>query len=62
MTAEHLVAVALLTGRAKDRSRILQFFEQAAVDRNKLKDVLERHGLTAKWQDFERKYLDESHG
>lgn len=33
MTAEHLVAIALRTGRTKDRNRILQFIEQNAVDR-----------------------------
>jgi hypothetical protein len=62
MTAEHLVAIALQTGRTKDRIRILQFIELGTVDRNKLKDVLERHGLTAKWQEFERKYLDGTNG
>jgi hypothetical protein len=39
MSAEHLVAIALETGRAKDHTRILQFVEQGAVDRKKLKDV-----------------------
>ena len=62
MTAEHLVAIALHTGRAKDRIRILQFIEQSAVDRDKLRDILERHGLTPKWQEFERKYLEGSRG
>src|SRR5215469_353852 len=32
MTAEHLVAMALETGRAKDYARIVQFLEEAAVD------------------------------
>jgi hypothetical protein len=62
MPAEHLVAIALRTGRAKDHIRILQFIEQDAVDRSKLQAVLERHGLTAKWQQFERKYLEDTHG
>jgi hypothetical protein len=62
MTAEHLVAIALKTGRNKDRIRILQFVELAAVDRLKLEDVLVRHGLTAKWQEFERKFLEGPHG
>ena len=60
MSAEHLVAIALKTGRAKDRNRILQFIEQGAVHRAKLNAILERHGLRRKWQDFEKKFLEES--
>jgi len=58
MKPEHLVAIALRTGRSKDHIRILQFTEQGAVDRKKLTDVLNRHGLTSKWEQFERKYLE----
>jgi hypothetical protein len=57
MSAEHLVAIALCTGRSKDHIRILQFIEQDAMDRGKLQAILERHGLTPKWKLFERKYL-----
>jgi hypothetical protein len=57
MSAEHLVAIALNTGRAKDYSRILQFLEQKAVDQRKLKDTVDRHGLSAKWELFERRFL-----
>jgi len=57
MTAEHLSAIALQTGRAKDHNRILQFVEQNAVDRQKLQSIVERHGLTGKWKQFEQKYL-----
>ena len=59
MTAEHLVAIALKTGRAKDHTRILQFIEQEAVDRPKLDDILERHGLQIKWRKFESRFLKE---
>ncbi|MGA8151524.1 MAG: hypothetical protein WB952_11285 [Terriglobales bacterium] len=61
MSAEHLVAIALNTGRSKDHIRILQFFEQDAVNRGKLQNILERHGLSAKWKNFERKYLEGAH-
>lgn len=60
MQAEHLVAIALRTGRAKDQARILQFVEQNAVDRNKLDQVLRRHALLSKWELFERRYLKET--
>jgi hypothetical protein len=60
MSAEHLVAIALNTGRAKDHTRILQFFEQQAVDRKKLQDVIDRHGLSTKWNQFEQRFLRSS--
>jgi len=60
MRAEHLVAIALRTGRAKDYARILQFLEQNAVDRKKLNQVLNRHALIPKWKRFETKYLRET--
>jgi hypothetical protein len=62
MSAEHLVAIALQTGRSKDHIRILQFIEQDAVDRQRLQGILDRHGLTSKWKEFERKHLEGAHG
>jgi hypothetical protein len=62
MQAEHLVAIALRTGRLKDYGRIVQFFEKHAVDRNRLLALLERHGLLPKWRQFEQRYLEGSHG
>lgn len=59
MTAEHLVAIALQTGRAKDHSRILQFLERNAVDLNKLSNILTRHSLTSKWANFKKRYPNE---
>ena len=58
MSAEHLVAIALRTGRSKDYIRVLQFIEQEAVDQEKMRAILERHGLTANWQRFQNKYLE----
>jgi hypothetical protein len=60
MTAEHLVAIALRTGRSKDHNRILQFVEQNAVDRGRLQAMLKRHGLVSRWEQFERKYREDS--
>ncbi len=62
MTAEHLAAIALRTGRPKDHNRILQFIEQGAVDRKKLQIIIGRHNLTGKWQQFERRFLEGTHG
>jgi len=57
ISAEHLVAIALNTGRAKDYSRILQFLEQQAVHPKTLQEVIDRHGLSAKWNQFEQRFL-----
>ena len=57
MLAEHLVAIALQTGRAKDFSRILQFVESGVLDAGKLDLILTRHGLLAKWEQFGNKFL-----
>ncbi|MGB8354843.1 MAG: hypothetical protein WCD79_13190 [Chthoniobacteraceae bacterium] len=59
MTAEHLVAIALQTGRAKDHNRILQFIESGTLDPDKLNQILSIHGLLAKWQQFEDKFINE---
>lgn len=56
MTAEHLTAIALQTGRAKDHARILQFIESGAIEADKLDAILKRHGLVAKWEQFGDKF------
>jgi hypothetical protein len=43
-SSEHLVALALQTGRAKDYARIVQFVEQEVVDPEQLNRILMRHG------------------
>ena len=40
LTAEHLAAIALQTGRAKDKARLLQFIESGALDTPGLKTSL----------------------
>ena len=59
MTAEHLLGIALKTGRPKDFNRILQFLGLGAVNRDKLNRILEKHGLVEKWERFSQRYLDE---
>jgi hypothetical protein len=59
MTAEHLAAIALKTGRPKDFNRILQFLEQDALDKDRFEQIVTKHELTAKWQQFREKYLNE---
>ena len=60
LTAEHLAAIALQTGRAKDKARLLQFIEAGAIDAGRYQAILARHGLVDAWQKFERQFLDAS--
>ncbi len=55
--AEHLVAISLRTGRAKDFARILQFVEAGVLESHKLDSILMRHGLMEKWEQFGIKFL-----
>jgi len=48
--AEHLVAICLQTGRAKDRARAAMLREQATLDLDLLADILKRHQLEEKWK------------
>jgi len=56
-TAEHLTAIALETGRAKDKARVLQFIEADAIDLGLLQEILTRYGLAGAWKQFERQFL-----
>jgi len=56
-TAEHLAAIALQTGRAKDKARLLQFIEAGVLDAAHFQALLARHGLVDAWHKFERQFL-----
>ena len=56
MGAEFLIAIALRTGRPKDHNRILQFLDQNVADLGRLKDLLKRHALESKWEQFQRRF------
>lgn len=62
MSAEHLVAIALRTGRTKDHARILQFLEQDAVDSKKLETLIDKYGLRSKWEQFRHRFLGDPRG
>jgi hypothetical protein len=57
MSAEHLMAIALQTGRAKDHARLVMFVEAGIADMNRLSDILTRHSLLDAWSKFEKRYL-----
>lgn len=58
-TAEHLAAIALQTGRGKDKARLVQFFEEGALDVERFRQILARHKLLDKWNQFEKRFLTE---
>jgi hypothetical protein len=59
-TAEHLAAIALQTGRAKDKGRLLQFVEAGVLDAKRFQAILARHGLEGAWRKFERLFLSDA--
>ena len=56
-SAEHLAAIALQTGRAKDKARLLQFIEEGALDTARFQEIVRRHDLVDAWTKFERQFL-----
>lgn len=56
-SAEHLAAIALQLGRAKDMMRVEQMVREGALDGIRFDAILARHGLTERWTEFENRYL-----
>lgn len=56
-TAEHLAAICLQVGRAKDHDRVLRFIEAGVLDAEQFEAILQKHGLMEKWASFQRNYL-----
>jgi hypothetical protein len=57
LSPEYLAAIALETGRAKDKARLLQFIEEGAIESARFQEIVRRHGLLERWLVFERQYL-----
>jgi hypothetical protein len=53
-TAEHLAAICLQVGRARDRDRIQRFIETVILDAETLDAILRRHGLLEQWRALEQ--------
>lgn len=56
-TAEYLAAIALQTGRAKDKARLLQFVEALALNLSSFEVIVAKHGLTPQWERFQQQFL-----
>ena len=52
LSSEYLVAIALQTGRSKARERVRILREQAKLDIRLLADILKRHQLEGRWQQW----------
>jgi hypothetical protein len=59
-SAEHLAAIALETGRAKDKARLLQFIEEDAINSPRFQEIVRRNKLVDAWAKFERQFLSHS--
>jgi len=60
ISAEHLAAIALETGRSKDKARLLQFLESGVLNTQKFGELVTRHGLSDAWQRFGRQFLSDA--
>mgnify|MGYP007042749759 CR=1 FL=1 len=58
MKAEYLTAIALQTGRPKDKKRVIMLLESEATDRAELIRILEKYGLMSKLKRIEESYDD----
>lgn len=54
--AEHLAAIALATGRAKDKARLLMFLEHPGFERQGFEAIVQRHGLVDAWARFAQEF------
>ena len=56
---EHLVAMWLYAGRAKDYQKIAMFCEADFLDEAKISGIFKKHDLTAKWNKEKWRFADE---
>jgi len=56
VTAEHLCAIALQTGRPKDYLRVYSLIQSGCVTTAKLRQLIQTYGLQERWNDYARRY------
>jgi len=54
MRPEHLAALALRTGRPKDRARVVYLFSLPQFDRVLFEEIVQRHGLVSEWSRWQK--------
>jgi hypothetical protein len=52
--AEHLIAIAVQTGRLKDKQRVRQFNDESCFDPVILRKLLEKYSLLKRWEEWKR--------
>ena len=57
LALEHLAAIALETGRRKDKNRLADFVESSQMDMGTFEDILQRHSLKGKYEEW-KKWLE----
>ncbi|MEO6050978.1 MAG: hypothetical protein ABIP78_06565 [Pyrinomonadaceae bacterium] len=56
---EHLIAMWLFAGRAKDYQKIAMFVDANILDNEKLTNILERHDLLLTWESEKWRFMNE---
>jgi hypothetical protein len=57
--ADHLAVIALSVGRSKDFERVLALLNNGSASRSIVEELAVKHGLTAAWQRFQTRFLNE---
>jgi hypothetical protein len=55
-SAEHLAAELLRSGRPKDHARVINLIQSRQVDMEVFRNIVRRHDLADKWEDFKLRY------
>ena len=58
LPAEYLMSMMLQTGRAKDKERLIKFFEDAKFSEKIFDEIIKRFDLLEKYKDFKRRYFE----
>lgn len=58
LSREYLMAIMLQTGRAKDKERLLKFFEEAEFSKEKFNEIINKFDLIEKYQFFRKRYYE----
>jgi hypothetical protein len=53
---EYLLALALETGRPQDLRKIDLLLNESDLDKKLLNNILKRYGLSARWENYVKKY------
>lgn len=56
---DHLAAIALSVGRAKDLARVVSLLEAGVVTRAQIDSLATQHGLVDAWHRFQRRFFDD---